>query len=502
MSRGRRRWILSAALLASAVVLAARFVSPTSPPTADDEAASVVATAVPPAPLSTAPRALRRSGPGVGAAPGTEPSAVAPLSPAPVEATQARREVTVRAHFYDADTGDPVPGRWAPEGSAGTFVPLDMVERGASDEEIERAWGAPTTDAAVVPVWGGRAVRFSILYRGARDYVFWDEHTVDGTMMEGARELVVHVPLRRAMALDVTVLNPTGRPADGATVAAVWVGNQRLAGAPWPVNADGVAHVDPIPFLPDEPVVAGIEWAPERARAEPGLPSEDGPPAEAPVRTRVPANAAAPWAVTVRLKGPASCRFDHNETDNDLAASFVSDRGAPPGTPRGAARVRVLGIDGRPVAGATVTIGDATGSTRADGAVTFERVLAGDRPVTVWAFGHFPMSGSVRVVADTTTDVEVHEPVGATLDVVVVDAAGVGRTAAQLTVRTDGAIPPFDVVDGVQRLDPFTDERGRRTFARVAPGPTTVVATWGSRRGVAQLVVRDGERTTLRVIVP
>jgi hypothetical protein len=58
----------------------------------------------------------------------------------------------------------------------------------------------------------------------------------------------------------------------------------------------------------------------------------------------------------------------------------------------------------------------------------------------------------------------------------------------------------FDVVDGVQRLDRFTDARGRRTFARVESGEVTVTASWGSRTGSATVTLRDGERRTLRLV--
>jgi hypothetical protein len=58
----------------------------------------------------------------------------------------------------------------------------------------------------------------------------------------------------------------------------------------------------------------------------------------------------------------------------------------------------------------------------------------------------------------------------------------------------------FDVDDvGVQRLDPFTDLHGRRTFRGLPPGDTRVVALWGPLSGHADVDVQDGAAATLRI---
>lgn len=57
----------------------------------------------------------------------------------------------------------------------------------------------------------------------------------------------------------------------------------------------------------------------------------------------------------------------------------------------------------------------------------------------------------------------------------------------------------LDVADGVQRLDRYTDARGRRTFARVEPGQVTLHAAWGSRHGSETVTLRDGDRTSVRI---
>ena len=508
MTWDRRRLLVALAVLTSAVVGARWLFAPGPAPTSAAEATATAEVAAPPAPLAAAPRRVGRSTAdetSAEASTGPSPAEEAAV-PSPTGATPPADRIPVRLRLFDAASGAGVAGHWAADQSRLSAEQrafhLRVAGEALRDPQMVDRLLPPTSEVASIPVRDGRQVQFVISVRDVGEYALWDTDARSGNLAAGISEVVVHLPLRRAMALDVTVLDPMGRPAQGATVAAAWVGGAHLGGAPWPVNADGIARVGGIPFLPGEELIAEVDWTPEPGPQDAVPVPAEGPSAEAPVRTRVPAHSSAPWAVTVRLVGRRSFILDHNESDNDLAASFVLEPSTPPTAPRGAARVRVVGIDGRPVAGATVTVGSDVGTTAADGTATVERLLAGDLPVTVRAFGHFPMSGSVRVVADRTTDVELREPVGATLDVLVVDATGAARTAARCVVRTGGTIAPFDVTDGVQRLDDFTDARGRRTFARVAPGTVTLTATWGSHRAVMTRDVRDGERAFVRIELP
>ncbi|MBL9088920.1 MAG: carboxypeptidase regulatory-like domain-containing protein [Planctomycetia bacterium] len=511
MTWDRRRLLVALAVLTSAVVGARWLFAPGPAATSEAEAPATAEVTAPPAPLAAAPRRVGRSTAdeaSAEASTGPSPADEAAVPP-PTGAPPPAEQIPVRLKLFDAASGADVAGHWAADEVRGAAdyrarqaaLLILLIESSRGLYTLDHLYPG-TSEAATVPVRGGRQVQFVISVRDVGEYVLWDADAVSGVLAAGVSEVVVHLPLRRAMALDVTVLDPTGRPAQGATVAAAWVGGGRVGGGPWPVNADGVARVTAIPFLPGEPLIADVEWTPEPGAQDVVPAPEEGPSAEAPVRTRVPAHPSTPWAVTVRLVGPRAFLSDHNESDNDVAASSAPEPSAPPTAPRGAARVRVVGIDGRPVAGATVTVGAVEVPTATDGEVTVEGLLAGDQTVTARADGHFPMSGSVRVVAGRTTDVELREPVGATLDVLVVDATGAARTAARCVVRTGGTIAPFDVVDGVQRLDDFTDARGRRTFARVAPGTVTLTATWGIHRVVVTRDVRDGERAFVRIELP
>ena len=133
----------------------------------------------------------------------------------------------------------------------------------------------------------------------------------------------------------------------------------------------------------------------------------------------------------------------------------------------------------------------------ADGAALLERVRVGEQVVFAKLDGRFPVSASVTVQAGARAEVVLKEPVGATIDLIVVD--GDDRPVPFADFSVQGGLV-FDVKDGDQRLDAYVDEHGRRTLARVEPGRLTVQAAWGSRSGSTTFTARDGERRTVYVV--
>ena len=84
----------------------------------------------------------------------------------------------------------------------------------------------------------------------------------------------------------------------------------------------------------------------------------------------------------------------------------------------------------------------------------------------------------------------------------VVDEAGRPCPTARLEIRAASTPAWFDVEGGVQRLDPFTDEHGRRSIARVAPGAALVRAVAaGGRTAEAEIEVQDGGTRSLTLVV-
>ena len=382
------------------------------------------------------------------------------------------------------------------------FLPSGAVRPDALVHQVDWNWGVEVASPPISTPVGSITVRPPSGYcaPGPVDGMPYGLHELSQLLAAGVREAVAVVPLHREAVLHLRVLGPDDRPAVGAAVRSVVVGRRR--GAVEDVGP-GEFRVLGIPHLPGEPVAIAIDWIVEGAVATRAI--EPGPPTEteevrgiedvdAPDATSVvPADLSRPWSVVLRLTGPTGPRIvDHNETDNDLPTEEWLSAGSDH-VPAGTVRVTVLGWDGRPVAGATV-FGHATD---ADGVVVLSRILSGECEFWTRPDGRFPARAAAVVPEGGQVDVVLREPVGAILDVLVTDAEGDPRPSALLTVS--GA-RVFDVVDLVQRLDRFTDARGRRTFARVEPGDVTVHASWGSRHGSATVTLRDGERASLHIV--
>ena len=112
-----------------------------------------------------------------------------------------------------------------------------------------------------------------------------------------------------------------------------------------------------------------------------------------------------------------------------------------------------------------------------------------------------PITIAVDVRADETVEIELVEPEPAMLEVAVVDADGKGFPVARVGVETPSDMPALDLVDGVLRLDPYTDEYGRRTFTRVEPGPVVVRASGRGVSGEAKVNLRPRLRSAVTVVV-
>ena len=87
---------------------------------------------------------------------------------------------------------------------------------------------------------------------------------------------------------------------------------------------------------------------------------------------------------------------------------------------------------------------------------------------------------------------------GATVVVTVKSADGTPLPHATVVVGQGAGTPWADVApDGVQRLDPYADERGRRVLQRVQPGRVRLDGWWGGWKGT--LIVNAQDRQTSEV---
>ena len=107
----------------------------------------------------------------------------------------------------------------------------------------------------------------------------------------------------------------------------------------------------------------------------------------------------------------------------------------------------------------------------------------------------------VTLVEGATTDATLRESRGASLDVEVVDARGRPLPFARLAFHEGPGFAYVTGEGGVQRVDGFTDERGRLHLARVQPGARRVRVSWGGRHALERLSLEDGERRRVRIVL-
>jgi hypothetical protein len=184
-----------------------------------------------------------------------------------------------------------------------------------------------------------------------------------------------------------------------------------------------------------------------------------------------------------------------------LAGSKRSDAGT--------ASLEVHGLrrDGRPAAGARVRVVAADGTVRrleldAEGRGRVEQLVAGRQVARLAEPGLVPGAAEVTLAEGQHAAVTVREPVGGQLEVTVVDREGLPAPFARVTIEQPSGAAWADLdADGVQRLDPYVDHLGRRSYLHVEAGDVRVKAAWASRKGERAATVGDGATTHVTVVV-
>jgi hypothetical protein len=245
-----------------------------------------------------------------------------------------------------------------------------------------------------------------------------------------------------------------------------------------------------IPHLAGEPVTAHVVYekqlpprtegssAPEATRRAPNL------------RTLVPQDAIDSWTVEVPTSAPPDEPEAKIEAVTDQPAVDVARGDDDVLTEM---HLRVLGWDARPL-----TLRDLEGlPVDAEGRLVRENEPIGLRDLRVTLPGRLPIETHLDVTAGAVFEATVREPMGAELEVFVVDELGQVRPTA--TISLPGR-KWFDVDGAVQRIDSLTDQLGRRRFARVEAGRVTVHARWGSRQGAEEVNLVNGHLTRITVV--
>lgn len=426
----------------------------------------------------------------------------------------------LRLDVVDALTGEPLDATWFLEGPVEGPLPADAPPRTEPEPPklhlTNDGRRRRSCDAAAVPLFDRRAVvrahasvpGYAGLELESRRRTAGEE-VIDRRVYvpSGVRELRLRVPLYETVPLELTVLGPDGRPAEGAEVRQVRIAGH-IVGLEW-TTADerGVLRLRDVPYVPGEVVEAYVAWRyNESVRRDP---LAGNPPPE--FRTTPPPDRAQAWSAIVNLAGPTDVtewKYEADPADEaaegapaDVEPDPIGLRAGDASAPRGEIRVSVVAADGAPIVGETVWFGaDGQAGTDGKGEVSLRDRAVGEHDVSCHPAGHFPMRARLTVVAGKTTDVVLREPTGARVVVTVVDPRGLPCPSARIgVVLDDDAV--LDVTDGVMRLDDFTDERGRRTFARVPPGKALLVVRWRGRVVPTPIEVADGETKDVRVVV-
>jgi hypothetical protein len=421
---------------------------------------------------------VRAGRPSPGSVPGPAGAGVVLAGPLPPEALPpeppdpAARYLPFRLQVVDATDG------------RGIAVPWKLkLARGASWVDVTSA--EPTVDfleekgllaVAVVPAPTG--------------FVAWDEALLETKVARRATALWHVYPLRPEAAVELSVSDPRGRPLPGTGVSARVAG--RSVAVQWAGGASG--RIGGVPFLREEEVELSVRlsdaakgehadwlgWIDWRGR----LATHRGEVLRAEV-------------VLPAFEGPASSTLIGVGGGAGGAFRGRGRRRLPEDT--GRVEVAVVGRDGQPLANTRVNLGGRSSATDARGIVVFEDVTPGEREVNTQEPGVATTRATVTVASRRTSRITLRESEGGTLDVEVVDEAGVGLPFAAVGIGDSTWLDVAD--DGTQRTDPYTDELGRRSFAHVSAGGVVVRAEFGERTAQESVEVRDRERTVVRLVV-
>jgi hypothetical protein len=358
-------------------------------------------------------------------------------------------------------------------------IPISSVQAGRVDVSLVDGESGRT----VGTTWVAYPSVFVTALRLERHdgWTAWDDVAPNGCAY--ALERTAVYPLRRELDVTVTVSEPDAR------IGPAMVCGRYVAEPVATREGAGRFRLSGVPFMPGEWIRV---WA-----AQPGARRRL---ASAAVRIPPDPRARLEVSVTMPMEG------GHVETDNDMPfEESFGEEWESTLDPRtlGTLSVVALRRDGAPAAGASVRL-EMLRDMQADaaGRVRFEGVPAGAYTLILREPGLVPTRLDAIVVAQETRDVVLREGEGGAIRVSVVDEEGRGLPFATIELFQPSGVRFVDLEDGVQRLDMFTDQDGRRRFGHVEAGTVRVSASWGSRRVGTMVDVLEGRDVPVTIVLP
>lgn len=473
------------------------------------------------------PIGVARAGQGLRGAAGPSLAGRAPRVAEPVVATPAASPPLVLRAEEPEPEGLPLHVRFI-EAETGREVILPWrVRRPAKDGEsgdLSRVFGVlrPETPRAS-PARPGEVAAFGLEIgeASAQRLVVWDARHWTTQVSIYATALEVVYPLRAEAQVRVVATDHKGASVqrfrvEGFRVAGQTVSDgvrstpaadgRRVRGVPYfrgqplevlaiPIPQDGdeadleEVHIDC--DLTEEPVTVG-EFDLE------DLSDPDWVPGGALGRARFPAT---PWEpLLIRVRFPE---------DREHGVLWGFSRSFTCGSRCGGGRrvrktghveVTVLRRDGRPAEGAQVRLRGRTLRADARGVARFENVREGAARAELQEPGLVASGEAFDVKPGETVRATLREAQGGTLVVRVL--AHDGEPAPCAAVALSRWAHWAELKAGVQRLDPYSDERGVRVLERVPAGARRVTATWAGLSKTVPVQVRDGLRAYATITLP
>ncbi|MHC5011178.1 MAG: carboxypeptidase-like regulatory domain-containing protein [Planctomycetota bacterium] len=348
---------------------------------------------------------------------------------------------------------------------------------GATDEGMFVALG-PQEEVALELEWA----------EVPEGWVAWDGSTWTVPVSAYAMSLQAVYPLRREVEVSLTVLDHDGTRVRAPVVPWFQAAGRTVYGPNTTAAGSHDLIVRGVPFLRSEMLTVAASRAGGHQQVTESI--------------RLPDDPYVPIHFTLRLPPPS----DENGVigmGGGCGSSFrCRSRGHRSDRDLGTVIVEVRRYTGAPAVNAAVNLRGRTERTDASGRTRFEAVPAGSHAITVRQLGLLPIAGSVDVEAGRTARVFLQEAQGSAVRLRVVDEYDLPLPFATFAVKTPSGQGWTDERGGVQRIDPFTDERGERRIDHVESGALEFTVSWGSRRATLTLDADDGDRHDLRVVLP